>query len=954
MRLFYSTLLMLALSLSAFAHDGKSPYGRRVTLHPQAGYVPKSVYLKVKPALKTLCRDNYIDLKPFNDALLVLGVQQFEKSFRDVAAPSQKANVNGRELTDLTVVYNLTYRNNVVMEDALAMLMSTGVLEYAEPQYIRKTFYTPNDPRLSNQPYLQRIGAYQAWDVTKGDTNVVVGIVDSGVNWPHQDLVGNIKFNYADPINGIDDDNDGYVDNFRGWDMVGPTFVASSNGDNNPNITSANSQHGTHVAGTAVASTDNGNGIAGVGFNCKILPVKASPDNNGQSIFRGYEGIVYSADHGASVINCSWGGPGFSLFEQDIITYATVNRDALVVAAAGNDNSIDDFYPASYEYVLSVASVSGTDRKSGFSNYNFNVGISVQGEQLLSTTFNNTYGMSSGTSMASPVIAGAAALIRSMNPTFTAEQTAQQIKVSADNHYGLNGGNALAGRLGSGRLNIFNGVTYRLPGLRRRNIQIVDGNDDYFTGGDTLSISGNFVNLLFPSTSGCKITLSLNNVLSTTQIVPGFNEAMVGVLGTNQVFNNAAQPFKLLLRPNIGRNATVNLRFTYTDSNGYNDFQVVSIKVNTTFLNISKNNISTTITSNGRMAYNGDGATEGIGFQFKGTQTAFEIGLMAGTSATKLPNSVRSEGTVYHNHFNPVLFQKEVIPATVANFDYLTSYNENNIGAASRNGVRIIQNTHAYTTPGDSDYVIAEFGVINTSAIPINNYFIGYFADFDISANGQQDKAGWVADKKMGYVYNSNPGGHYAGIRMLGSAEPNYYAIENDATNNPFIGVYDGYTDQEKYETMSSGVFRQDAGTGNPLGKDVSITLAAGPYSIMPGDTVWVAFALLGGNDLDQISRGGDSANVRYRVRPDVVTSSKNMDLKTDLSLYPNPSQGWLYPVGNAEAFDIQLVSADGKLALDAKQVSDKVNIRHLPNGIYQYTVKSADKVSKGRIVLNQ
>jgi len=953
MRLFYLTFISFALAMSAFAHDGRTPNGRRVVLHPQADYVPKAIYLKVKPALKSLCQDNYVDLKPFNDALLTLGIQRFEKNFKNVEAPSIKTNVNGRELTDLTIIYSLTYRNNIAMEDALSLLLSTGVLEYAEPQYIRKTFYTPNDPRLNNQGYLQRIGAYQAWDITKGDTNVVVGIVDSGVNWPHQDLIGNIKFNYADPINGIDDDNDGYVDNFRGWDMVGPTFVATSNGDNDPNITSSANQHGTHVAGTAVGATDNGIGIAGVGFNCKILPVKASPDNNGQSIFRGYEGIVYSANQGAKVINCSWGGPGFSIFEQDIITYATVNRDALVVAAAGNDNSIDDFYPASYDYVLSVASVGATDRRSTFSNYNFNVGISAQGEQVLSTNFNNNYGNSSGTSMASPIIAGAAALIRSINPTFTAEQTAQQIRISADNHYGINGGNALAGRLGSGRLNIFNGVTYQLPGLRRRSLTITDGNDDFFTGGDTLSITGDFVNLLAQSTPGCRITMTLNNVLATTQIEPGFNQAIVGVLGTNQIFNNAAQPFKLRLLPNIARNATVNLRFTYTDSNGYSDFQVVSMKVNTTFLNISKNNISTTITSVGRIAYNGDGATEGIGFQYKGLQTAYEIGLMAGTSATKLPNSVRSEGTVYHNHFNPLLFQKEVIPAVVANFDYLTSFNENNIASTSRNGVEIIQNTHAYTTPGDSDYVITEFAVRNTLSQPISNYFIGYYADFDISANGQQDKAGWVADKKMGYVFNANPGGHYVGIRLLGSAEPNYYAIENDATNNPFIGVYDGYTDQEKYTTMSSGVFRQDAGTSTPLGKDVSITMAAGPYNILPGDTIWAAFALLGGNSLDQISRGSDSANIRYRERT-TITSKKDLQAKFGLGLYPNPSQGVLYPVGNTGAFDIQLFSPDGKLALEGKQLSDKVHVSHLPNGIYQYNLKSGGKTSTGRIVLNQ
>ena len=168
----------------------------------------------------------------------------------------------------------------------------------------------------------------------------MIGIIDTGTDPDHPDLAANLKHNYADPINGLDDDGDGYVDNFNGWDL----------GESDNDATVNANTHGSHVSGCAAAVTDNGVGVASPGFNCKFLPVKIS--NAGGTLTMGYEGIVYAADHGCNVINCSWGGGGGGALGQNAIDYATINKDALVVCAAGNNSSNQTFYPAAYNYVF--------------------------------------------------------------------------------------------------------------------------------------------------------------------------------------------------------------------------------------------------------------------------------------------------------------------------------------------------------------------------------------------------------------------------------------------------------------------------------------------------------------------------------------------------------------------------------------------------------------------------
>ncbi|HNQ00223.1 MAG TPA: S8 family serine peptidase, partial [Bacteroidia bacterium] len=434
----------------------------------------------------------------------------------------------------------------------------------------------------------------------RGDTNTVIGIVDSGTDWDHPDLAANIKYNWNDPINGADDDNDGFIDNFRGWDI--------SESDNDPMV--VNSDHGSHVSGCAAAVVDNNTGVAGPSFLCKFLPVKVSLDASTTSIDNGYDGIVYAADHGANVINCSWGRTGgVSQFEQDIITYATIDKNALVVAASGNDGLEEDHYPSSYKYVLSVGATTSSDSKAGFSNYGYAIDVCAPGNQIYSTVFNDTYTAYSGTSMASPIAAGCAAMVKSRFPSMNSLQVGEQLRTTADDIYSVSGNAPYRNKLGKGRVNLYRAVTDSVsPGVLVDAVHITDNNNEVFVIGDTLDIVAVFKNYLRP-------TSNLNCVISSTSSAVTIlsNTFAAGVIGTLDTVSNYASPYRVLINSTAGSNTEVRFKITMTDGS-WSDYHAFIVVVNVDYVNIAINDIASTITSKGLTGYNSSQQTGGLGF----------------------------------------------------------------------------------------------------------------------------------------------------------------------------------------------------------------------------------------------------------------------------------------------------------------------------------------------------
>ncbi len=276
-----------------------------------------------------------------------------------------------------------------------------------------------NDPLAYQQLSLKQLDPQQLWQYTKGE-DAVVAVIDTGVDYNHEDLKDNI-WNNVDEIagNGIDDDKNGYVDDTRGWDFVdnaGFNCISSEdcNGeDNNPMDVNT---HGTHVSGIIAANQNNNVGISGIAPKAKIMPLRAGY-STGASAFLStsdiIQAITYAIDNDADVINMSFAGAELDVLD-DILDLAD-SVGIVLVAAAGNNGSSTPTYPAALPQVIAVGSIADNDTKSSFSNYGTWVDIVAPGSWIMSTTPGNQYGIKSGTSMASPHVAGIAALIKSKN-----------------------------------------------------------------------------------------------------------------------------------------------------------------------------------------------------------------------------------------------------------------------------------------------------------------------------------------------------------------------------------------------------------------------------------------------------------------------------------------------------------------------------------------------------------
>lgn len=313
---------------------------------------------------------------------------------------------------------------------------------YAEPNYIYRHFVEPNDPQFSQLYGMRITDALAAWDIQTGNKSVIVGVIDTGVDWDHGDLAANIWTNsFEIPNNNIDDDENGFVDDVRGWDFA--------NDDNNPND---DNNHGSHVSGTIGAVGNNGIGVVGVNWKVSIMPLKFLDSNGSGSLDNALSAILYGVNNGAKILSNSWGGGGFSQALEDAIKFANDNG-VLFIAAAGNDSRDNDdspSYPASYEIpnVISVAASTSSDNLASFSNTGrTTVHLAAPGQDIRSTTKGNTYSTFSGTSMATPHVSGAAALIWAQFPNLSMAEIKIRVLGGVDRVHAFNEGTSTGGRL---------------------------------------------------------------------------------------------------------------------------------------------------------------------------------------------------------------------------------------------------------------------------------------------------------------------------------------------------------------------------------------------------------------------------------------------------------------------------------------------------------------------------
>ena len=396
----------------------------------------------------------------------------------------------------LSKIIKVTFNNPDDAQNFLELAQNDNSIEYVQPENVYQVDYVPNDSLANQQWALQKIQAFDAWNITQGSDTVLLAIIDTGIEFFHPDLKNKIYYNPGENgldqlgrdkrSNGIDDDSNGFVDDYMGWDFVDEVGVPvdTSAGDfhdwdNFPYdyVSGSYGNHGTLVGGTAGAESNNISGIAGVAPNIKLLNIRAFDNGGSGEEDDAAAAILYAVKMGAKVINMSWGDYSFSYVLRDVIKYA-YSQNVVLVGSAGNQNVDTPHYPSAYSEVISVSG-STQDDFTAF-NWGSTIDLIAPSISILSTTVNSGYAEYSGTSAAAPHVSAAASLILSLG-NFTNEEVKQILK-STSVDIGNPGWDLNSG---AGRLNLFKALSVLAPAKVKFNFPTMD----YATNGNSIEIN---------------------------------------------------------------------------------------------------------------------------------------------------------------------------------------------------------------------------------------------------------------------------------------------------------------------------------------------------------------------------------------------------------------------------------------------------------------------------------
>jgi hypothetical protein len=758
--------------------------------------------------------------------------------------PSLNKSTELQPLTrNLSLISVLNCAQSIDVELLARKLASNPNVEYAEPMPEQSLVFEPNDPKfLSEQYNVQAVKAIEAWDLFPPNTEpILLAIVDTGVDYNHEDLAPNIFINSGESgtdaqgrdkrTNGIDDDGNGFIDDWHGWDFVSSTDPSRQ--DNNP---LPGHPHGTHCAGIAAAVINNAIGIAGTARYVRILPVKIGNDKGSSSLENGFDGILYAASIGAKVINCSWGSPTPSRAEAETVTAAT-SLGSLIVAAAGNDGLNLAYYPASYPGVISVAATRQEDVIAGYSNFNRRVDVSAPGTAIYSTLPDNSYGNMSGTSMASPCAAGVTAMLRQKFPNYTPEQIKEQLKATADNIDSVNPN--YIGYIGSGRVNAIRAITGKnTRAILLSRYQVKDSNNNGFLELD----------------ERVEVLLTIKNILLPIQnlvVEPKFPDGL-GVIFSPQTFDagnfstleerQLTIPLVFTVPHTAPENYNMDIRLTFRDSLGTISTGSFALTVNPTYRTMDANNIAVTFNSIGNIGFNDYPSNfQGDGFIYKKkSNLLFEGALMVGTSAERLSNVARSSYNSNTEDKSFVLRKSFTIrmPGIVSAEDGTAEFAD--LDNPTDAGVSIKHNAYQFSGNDNDDFVIVTYDITNSSARDFTTLHAGLYFDWDIGPSGLNNVARLDEQDGFGYAYCIKPDTLPAvAVALLSPQQLNFFAADNDGSSADNPNIYDGFTRNLKWRMLSSGIGRR---ASNPT--DISMVIGAGPMNLPHGETVRVGFAI--------------------------------------------------------------------------------------------------------------
>lgn len=859
-------LWILVLSVSSF---GQTPSLSMKVGNPsiQNIHVPGVLVVKIKAAFEAYCFKDDINLDLSQGKFSQIDEITYEKIFPQHEGMSASKAPSSYIYPNLHLIYYMQVPAGTNIPSLADQLSQHEAVAYAEPLYTHQFFYQPNDPiadttgGFNNMWHLGVIQAREAWDLVRNDTSVVVAIVDEGYELSHPDMRDNVLINYDDPIDGLDNDQDGYQDNYRGWDFGGNSLGSVS--DNDPNIGNV---HGHWVAGMVGARADNNIGIPGLCFNCRYLPIKVTPDDALGTVYYGYEGVVYAADQGADVINCSWGGTNRTRFGEDVIRYATEFKGAAVIAACGNSSKDEVFYPAGFDQVISVANSYRGDTLFTNSTFNYTVDLTAPGFGVASTFGSDAYWTWGGTSASSPVVASAVALTLSQFPQYTPFQAAQRVRVTSDDTYDANPG--FIGKLGTGRVNMFRALNDPLkPSIRRLTFTLEDQTGDQnIDPGDTVYLSVDWINYL---DSAQNLTLRASTSTAFNGRVTWLVDEWVKGGTSAAARFEGEQVFVFVLDNDIPLNYNLEIRLDYEDqATAYLDFEYIEARVNPSYLDVDVNEIVTTVTSNGGLGFNDFlTQTQGKGFRARSSENVlFEGSLLVGSGPARVSDHMRN-GSVQDDDFQIITPVRRNFESDRADFESRTVYDDSK--ASTPIQVQIEEETFAWAGSSHEQYILQQYIITNQQTQVIESLYAGIFIDWDINpvlnVTDQSfqtfNAASYDEENKLAFSYDRfTNGGNYFGAALLSDQTFNTFASEAQGSIS--------YSSTDKFDALRTQPSPTSSQVGvSGTGVDVVQFVSGGPIRLAPGETDTIVFALFGVQDISELEQTRNQALSQYECQ---------------------------------------------------------------------------------------
>ncbi len=837
---------------------------------------------------------------PLPELLDVRSVRQAFPSIEVVTAKRQLP----RSVMDLRQIHRVQYSESISPQEAAGMVSNVPRVVYAEPCWPRYPAglpqeavfreplkhgdmpVEPNDPHFENEAYMESLRMTEAWDKVKGeDGDVVIAIIDGGTDWLHEDLVDNVWTNPNEiPDNGVDDDENGFIDDMHGWNFQ----------NDSPDPAGTEDWHGTVVAGVASAVANNGKGLAGTSWNARFMPMDTSCRGSGSLCFTA-EAVLYAAVNGADIINASYSSNKYSRTGA-LAVRAAFDLGALVVAAASSEYlGIDNRFYHYPSAMLETLSVCGTQKWVDVNAYDYGYAIDVctAGKGVLGTDIENGYSTANGTSFAAPLVSGIAALVKTVFPGFSPAQVREQLRATAVNIDDSNLA-SLAGLLGRGRVDAYRAVTDRnAVSVRLTDWTIKDASGDgHIAVGELVTVDATIKNYLAevsgyridwipsiphidmesggsvttgPMDSGDEIVVQFSfRALKTvpyrsmTFIEPRIRPVLP--TGTGEIVSGA-DAVRLVV-------ADSELRTHRTDAM---EFDVTS-----------EGNFGWVDTS--RLYYTDYPGALGNGFGFNGSGDSYlyEGGLVIGVDQEQISGSVLNRPDVRF----PIQNRHLVPSGPMKSYTSSEGHQYSGIAltdAASPDplGLSILQEVFTDADTRFKNIALVRYTLENPTPASINGIHIGLYFDWDLKSESNNNVG---IDPASGFSYmTSADRSQFAGLKVVNSDVPSHSRFYNSDEHESIELLGD------LWEGMSGGII-----VPSQTSDDWVQIVSSGPYNLVAGADTTVEFAILGGESLSDLRNAVDRVDeLLDRMNSTAITALIPIqNLPSTLNLrgnYPNP-----------------------------------------------------------------